>query len=285
MMRAWDPQVKHAVLAAIGPLLPQRVPDRLGRGRPRVSDELCLYGIWLKLISGMSWESIEATLDHKVSDTTLRARRDEWTEAGVFEQLLAQAWDAYDRIIGFDLHRVVIDGSQHRAPCGGEGTGINPFDRGKLGWKWVVAVDGGGIPLGFVTDGANRNDYALLLPVLDATFANHPGLTIERLHLDRGFSYDCTPSRLANYNIGELIMKPRQPRGKKNTKTNKKLVGFGENWIVESTNSWFTNYGQLRRSTDRKIIHRLTAIQLAVTILIIGRLIDHRDLHQTRTAA
>lgn len=285
MMRAWDPQVKQAVLAAIRPLLPQPTPDPLGRGRPRVPDEICLLGIWLRLISGMAWESIEQTLDRKVSDTTLRARRDEWIAAGVFDQLIAEAWDAYDRIIGFDLDRVVIDGSQHRSPCGGEGTGVNPFDRGKLGWKWVITVDGNGIPLGFVTDGANRNDYALLQPVLDATFANHPGLTIERLLLDRGFSYDCTPSRLASYDITELVMKPRQPRGKTKTKTNKKRVGLGENWIVESANSWFTNYGQLRRSTDRKIIHRLTAIQLAVTVIILGRLIDHRDMHQTRKAA
>lgn len=280
MMRAWDPQVKQAVLAAIRPLLPEPPKDPLGRGRPRVSDEICLLGIWLRLISGMAWESIEQILERKVSDTTLRARRDDWIAAGVFNKLVAEAWAAYDRIIGFDLDDVAIDGSQHRSPCGGEGTGYNPFDRGKLGWKWVMAVDANGIPLGWTTAGANRNDFALLQDVMDTTITNHTQVPIRRLHLDRGFSYDCTPERLATYNIAELVMKPRGTKGKR-----RKIVGLGRNWIVESANSWFTNYGQLRRNTDRKTIHRDTAICLAVTIIILGRLIDHRNMHQTRTTA
>ena len=41
----------------------------------------------------------------QVSDTTLRARRDEWIDAGVFEQLKAEALAAFDRIIGLDLDR------------------------------------------------------------------------------------------------------------------------------------------------------------------------------------
>ena len=72
--------------------------------------------------------------------------------------------DAYDRIIGLDLSEVAIDGSLHKAPCGGEGTGKNPTDRAKLGWKWSVAADANGIPLGWAIDGANRNDVELLEP-------------------------------------------------------------------------------------------------------------------------
>ncbi|NES92884.1 MAG: hypothetical protein F6K13_28705, partial [Okeania sp. SIO2B9] len=41
--------------------------------------------------------------------------------------------------------------------------------------------------------------------------------------------------------------------------------------------SWWSNYGQLRRSTDRKNIHRHAALQLATTILITARLIDYRN--------
>jgi hypothetical protein len=53
--------------------------------------------------------------------------------AGVFDQLCAHARHAYDRIIGLDLSEVAIDGSLHKAPCGGEGTGPNPTDRGNSG--------------------------------------------------------------------------------------------------------------------------------------------------------
>jgi hypothetical protein len=56
--------------------------------------------------------------------------------AGVFEHLVTEALAAYDRVIGLDLSEVSVDGSLHKAPCGGEGTGPNPTDRGKTGWKW-----------------------------------------------------------------------------------------------------------------------------------------------------
>ncbi|MEZ5374111.1 MAG: hypothetical protein R2704_15565 [Microthrixaceae bacterium] len=45
---------------------------------------------------------IEALLDGQVSDTTLRARRDEWIQAGALDTLLDQALAAYDRILGLD---------------------------------------------------------------------------------------------------------------------------------------------------------------------------------------
>ena len=82
---------------------------------------------------------------------------------------------AYDRIIELDLDVVAIDGSIHKAPCGGERTGKGPVDRGKLGWKWSLAVDAAGIPIGAAIDGANRNDIALLErnpPTLDAIKAS-----------------------------------------------------------------------------------------------------------------
>ncbi len=53
----------------------------------------------------------------------LRAWRDEWIAAGVFEALKSEALAAFDRIVGLDLSEVSLDGSLHKAPCGGEGTG------------------------------------------------------------------------------------------------------------------------------------------------------------------
>jgi hypothetical protein len=51
----------------------------------------------------------------------------------VFDQLRDEAVTAFDRIIGLDLTEVAIDGSLHKAPYGGQGTGPNPTDRGKHG--------------------------------------------------------------------------------------------------------------------------------------------------------
>ncbi len=39
-------------------------------------------------------------------------------------------------------------------------------------------------------------------------------------------------------------------------------------WPVERTNSWLSNYGQLRRNTDRRIIHRLAQSALAIALIL-----------------
>jgi hypothetical protein len=98
-----------------------------------VSDRLRLWALLIRLTTGSSWVDIEAILGHRVSDTTLRARRDEWISAGVSDQLRSEALAAFDRMIGLDLSEVALDGSLHKVPYGGEGNGANPTDRGKLG--------------------------------------------------------------------------------------------------------------------------------------------------------
>ena len=128
-----DPEASDAIWAAIEPLVPP--PDDshpLGCHDPKVPDEVCFGGILIRLMTGSSWTDIEAIMGHAVSDTTLRRRRGEWIAAGVFDRLCAQALAAFDRVIGLDLDVVALDGSIHKAPCGGEGTGKSPVDRGKI---------------------------------------------------------------------------------------------------------------------------------------------------------
>src|ERR1019366_4633486 len=94
---------------------------------------------WPGSPAGCSWD-LAARLC-RANQTTLRGRRTEWLAAGVFDKLVEEAIDGYDRIIGLDLSEVAVDGSLHKAPCGGEGTGPNPTDRAKIGGKWSVATD------------------------------------------------------------------------------------------------------------------------------------------------
>jgi transposase len=275
MTRALDPEVVEAIWQTIEAMLPP--PDDshpLGCHNPRIPDRVCFRGIVIRLVTGASWTDIEAILDFEVSDTTLRARRDEWIAADVFNQLETEARAAYDRIIELDLDHVALDGSIHKAPCGGEGTGKSPVDRAKLGWKWSVAVDGAGIPLGWAIDGANRNDVALLEPTLDAVAANGLLCDIGTLSLDRGYDYPVVRARLAERGLVDLDI---QRRGTKPPPGTPHRLTLGVRWIVEATNTWWSNYGQLRRNTDRKRHHRHAALCLATTVLITGRLIDYRD--------
>jgi transposase len=184
IMRALEPEVMDVIWQAVEPLLPATSRSHpLGCHRPRVPDQLCFRGIMIRLVTGASSVGVEAILDHRVSDTTLRTRRDEWIHAGVFEQLKAEH---FDRIVGLDLDDVALDGSLHKAPYGDGGTGANPTDRAKLGWKWSVASERHGIPVGWAIDGANRNDVAMLEPTIDAIDATGLLDEIGTLHLDRG---------------------------------------------------------------------------------------------------
>jgi transposase len=275
IMRALEPEVMDVIWQATEALLPAPVETHpLGCHRPRVPDGLCFRGILIRLVTGASWVDIEAILEHQVSDTTLRARRDEWIDAGVFEALKTEALAAFDRIVGLDLDDVALDGSLHKAPYGGEGTGPNPCDRAKLGWKWSVASERHGIPIGWAIDGANRNDVRMLEPTLDAI--RDTGLLVEigTLHLDRGYDSGAVRDRLRCAGIDQFEI---QLRGTKIPGVTKQPLNLGLRWIVEATNTWWSNYGQLRRNTDRRARHRHAALCLATAILIIGRLITWRD--------
>jgi transposase len=274
MTRALDPEVMDAIWKTIEPLLPP--PDDshpLGCHNPRVSDQICFRGIVIRLVTGPSWTDIEAILDYAVSDTTLRRRRDQWINAGVFDRLETEARAGYDRILELDLDHVAIDGSIHKAPYGGEGTGKSPVDRAKLGWKWSLAVDANGIPIGWAIDGANRNDVKMLEPTLDAIEASGLLEEIGTMSLDRSYDYPKIRRQLHARGLSELDI---QKRGTKPEPGEPNRLTLGLRWIVEAANSWWSNYGQLRRSTDRRNRHRHAALQLATAVLIIGRLIDYR---------
>ncbi len=275
-MRAFDPEVVDAIWQAIEGLLP--VSDRshpLGCHRPRVADRLCFEGILIRLVTGCAWVDAERILGGAVSDTTLGARRDEWLDAGVFDRLAVEAIAAYDRIVGLDFADCTVDGSQHKAPAGGEGTGPSPVDRGKRGWKWSLFADGNGIPVAWITDAANRNDCILLEPTLAA--AEQRGLLndCQALHLDRGYDNPVVRRLVAGLGIELVCSKVRQRASSR--RRQKKIVPLGLRWPVERTNSWLSNFGQLRRNTDRTISHRLAQLNLAVALLLAAKLIDWRN--------
>lgn len=270
-MRALEPDVVDAVWQVVEPLLPQPASTHpLGCHRRRAPDRLCFWGLLIRLVTGASWVDVEAILGRQVSDTTLRARRDEWIDAGVFDQVKDHAIAAFDEVVGLDLTAVALDASLQKAPCGGEGTGPNPCDRGKSGWKWSVASDAHGIPLAWAIDGAHRNDVALLEPTLDALADAGRLGGVGRLHLDRAYDSGAVRRRLLDRDIVDFDI---QMRGTKVPGVKRQPLNLGRRWVVEATNAWWANYGQLRRSTDRKRAHRHAALCFATATLILGRLL------------
>jgi len=275
MMRVFEPDIYATIFQMVQHRIPAPPQHRYGGCRKRISDETCFMGLLRRFISADAWETVEAELfligNTVVSDTTLRSRRTEWVNAGVFHQLMEDCLATYHELIGLDMGDVAIDGSAQLAPGGGPHTNNCPGSKGRQAMKWSIGVDATGIGLGGVIASGSANDYPLLEPTLDAVCARDWTAAIERLHLDRGYGYPSLPDKLDHHQINQVDVTMRNMPGQGRVQ----LSGLKRRWVVERTNSWLTNFKQLKINHDRTVDHRLAALQLGFAILIIYRLVDH----------
>lgn len=205
-------------------LLPARVDTHpLGCHRPRVPDRIVFDKLLQVLRFGCSYQGIA---DTTCSATTLRARRDEWTAAGVFKQLKQIVLEAYDRFVGLVLEDIAVDGCITKAPGGGQVAGPSPVDRRKQGMKRSLMVEGYGIPLGRVLAGANRHDSPLLAPTLDCLDDLGPLPDQITVHLDSGYDSGKTRDELARRGLDGQIAH----------KGEKAPIQASQRWQVERTN-------------------------------------------------
>jgi transposase len=211
----------------------------LGCHRRRIADRTVFEHVVLALVHGSGYERISTP---GCSDRTIRRRVKQWAERGISERVHALALEAYDRMIGLGLSEISVDGCITKAPSGGEKAGRSPVDRGKQGLKRSVASDACGVPLGIVSDGANRHDSPLFGPTLDAA-KEQVGAMPEtvNVNLDRG--YDSAKSRalIAELGFTAEIARKGVPAP----------IQAAKRWVVERIYSWMNDYGKLRRCTER----------------------------------
>ncbi|MEU4482348.1 IS5 family transposase [Micromonospora sp. NPDC023966] len=247
--------------AALLPARPATDPSHpLGCHRRRIADRIVFDKLLQVLRFGCSYEAIA---DSTCSATTIRNRRDEWINLGVFAQLKATALDAYDRIVGLLLDDLAIDGCITKAPGGGEVAGRSPVDRGKQGMKRSMMVEARGIPLGRVLTGTNRHDSPLLEPTLDRLEDLGQLPDDITVHLDAGYDSAATRDLLAGRGLtGEIARKGV-----------KAPVQATQRWHVERTNAWHNAFNRLQRCYERKedVIHAY--FDLADAIITIRSLI------------
>lgn len=271
MMRALDPEIYGILFRLVADRIPEPPSHPNGGCRKRIPDELCFKGIFWRFVTGAAWETVEVQLGRRVSDTTLRSRRTEWETAGVFHQLMEDCLAIYHDLIGIDMTRVAIDGSAQLAPGGGPDTNNCPGSKGRKTMKWSIGVDANGIALGAIIVSGSANDYPLLQPTLADVTARDWTAGIGSLLLDRGYGYPSLPTKLVGYQINDVAVTMRNMPGQGRVV----LDGIGQRWVVERTNSWLTNFKQLKINWDRTIEHRLAALQLGIAILTIYRIVDH----------
>jgi transposase len=260
---ALQPYIIEPIWEQFEALLPEREIDHpLGCHRPRIPDRVVFEKLVAVLVFGCAYWRIA---DERCSATTMRRRRDEWVEAGVMDSLEEIALESYDRMIGLELSDVSVDGCITKAPCGGDKSGTSPVDRGKRGIKRSTMVDANGIPLAVVAAGANRHDWPLLCPTLDAAdgkaaveLPEHAGV-----HLDRAYDSRKTRQLLEERGLVGVIAKKGVPAP---------LVA-GLRWVVERTNSWHNAHKKLVWCTEREDRVIDFWIALSNVVIVVRRLI------------
>jgi hypothetical protein len=117
----------------------------------------------------------------------------------------------FDKMIGRQLGEIAVDGCITKAPCGGEKAGPSPVDRRKGGLKLSASTEGSGVPVGVVSDGANRHDSPMLEPTLEQTRQQVAGLPAgglpnhTRVRLDSGYDSGKTRDLLSEQALTGVI--------------------------------------------------------------------------------
>jgi transposase len=161
-----------------------------GTGRPPLPTVEVVETLRFFVREGVQWRELRAAAG-RACGSTLRRRLDEWSATALLRRVhaaLIRMVRSGPEVAPWD---VVVDSCSVRAKRGGELTGPNPTDRGKLGTKYHVAVSTDGLPLAAVPSAAHVHDTRLFPYLLRLALA--VCAAIGRLYADAG--YDSAENR------------------------------------------------------------------------------------------
>jgi transposase len=141
--------------------------------------------------------------------------------------------------------------------CSGKkrGSKVGKTKRGK-GTKWMVVVDGQGVPLGKQLYSASPNEVRLAEETLASVRVSRqhrrgrPRQKVRRVIADRAYDSDPLRAQLAARGI-ELIAPHRSNRSKPRTQDGRALRRYKRRWKVERTFAWLGNFRRLVVRYDR----------------------------------
>ena len=143
------------------PLLPAPKHKPKG-GRPPAENRMALEGILWVLRTGARWQDLP---EWYPSPSTCWRRLKLWEEQGVWLDVWRKFLSMLDEKGARDWQEAFIDGSF--APAEKRGPLVGPTKRGK-GTKWMVVVDGQGIPIGSTLASASPAEVKLTEQTLEA---------------------------------------------------------------------------------------------------------------------
>ena len=239
-------------------------------GRPPIPFRTVLNGILYVLRTGCQWNAVPALYS---SGSTVHRRFQEWTESGVFDEIVQLLLQWYDEMQGIDWKWQSGDTKLLPAPLGGEKTGPNPTDLGKSGTKRHLLVDGKGVPLALYLSAAQRHDVKGLRPMLTTGWLieRQPPEETEEQHICLDKAYHDQKMETFLQELGYIShIKQRGDDGN---------PGIGEpvypprRWKVERTISWLNNMRKLRTRWEKKADNYLALWLFACSLLIFRRIV------------
>jgi len=147
----------------------------------------------------------------------------------------------------------------------GKKTGKNPTDRGKIGVKRSVLIDGRGVPISVAVSGANVHDQKLLADTLDGIPVRRPKPKPRRpqhLCLDKGYTGE-PAQRVARHR--HYI--PHVPAKGQDSPTPKHRQGKARRWKVERTHSWLNRARRLLIRWEKKVANYIGFLHLQFAIV------------------
>jgi transposase len=232
----------------------------LTTGRPPMPTIRVVETLRYFLREGVQWRELRATVG-RACGSTLRRRLGDWGAVALLHRVhtvLIRMVRAGPEITSWNI---VVDSCSVRAKHGGELTGPNPTDRGKLGTKYHVVASTEGLPLAAIPSAANVHDTRLfphLLRLAQAVCA-----AIGRLYADAG--YDSAENRelCLRDGIQPCIRKVGEAHGS----------GLGSvRCVVEHDCAWLLANKRLDRRQDRLGRMILALLTAACIFIVAGRI-------------
>ncbi len=256
----------------IAPLLPK--PRKHRKGGPPVDREPSCVGrdsvdsAERRSLAGPAGE-ISASLD-------LLAAAARLGRAGRLAEHLARIPERTERAPATEVERV-ISGREFR-PSEKRGAGVGKTKRGK-GTKWMVVVDGAGVPLGDHLHSASPAEVRLAETTLAAIRvgrrhrAGRPRQKPVRVITDKAYDSDPLRNRLQRRGI-ELICPHKKNRVRPATQDGRALRRYKRRWIVERTIGWLGNFRRLVVRYDRSFRIYRAFFHIACFMIVLRRVVQ-----------
>ncbi|EMB17121.1 IS5 family transposase [Rhodopirellula europaea] len=237
-------------------------------GRPRANLRGVADAIFYRLRTGCQWNAIPPEL---APGSTAHDYFQQWAELGIFDQLWSLAVEIYDELIGLDREWQSVDGAMTKAPLGGEDTGKNPTDRGKLGTKRSLQTDGGGVPIGLAVAGANVHDTKLLQQTIEDSIERAVSEVNEEEHLCLDKAYDSAAIRDMIVSLYQYTAHVRS-RGEEKRELDRTSGERPRRWVVERTHGWLNRFRAILIRWDKKTQNHLAGLHIALAYFVYSRI-------------